>query len=417
MPLQRALKPDVVVVGGGVSGLAAAVDLASHDLSVLLVEQKQRCGGRTYSFVDKETGDEADNGQHLMMGCYHSTLTFLSTIGTLSAVKIQKKLSVSFRDEQGGVFRLQSAPLPGAIGVLAGLLRLRSLSVLQRLSLLRVGAAVLFANPDKDERLRSITVTQWLDELHQSEASRKYLWNIIAIGTLNEYPDVASAALFAKVLQSAFLGSAADSAMVIPTKGLSGILVDGAVEYLEDHQSSVLLNTSVDRLLTKGDIVSGIALNSGVTMNPRAVISAVPFFDLPGMLTGEQLTMLPMMSTLDRFVPSPIVSIHLWFDRHFMKEEFVALLDSPIHWVFNKSRIFGGLTMGSSISRWSSAPPGILSKKRRMRSPRWRSTSCSVSIRRAGEQRLCVRWSSRRSGRLFHHDPRCRGTARAIRRR
>jgi len=340
MPSQRVPKPDVVVIGGGVSGLAAAVDLASHDLSVLLIEQKQHCGGRTYSFLDKDTGDEVDNGQHLMMGCYHSTLKFLSTINTLSDVRIQKQLSVTFRDERRGEFLLRSAFLPGAAGVLAGLLRLRSLSGLQRISLLRVGAALMFASPDDDHRLQSITVTQWLNELHQSEASRKYLWNIIAIGTLNESPDVASAALFAKVLQSAFLGSGADAAMVIPTKGLSRILVDAAVEFLEQHHSAVLMNTSVDRLVTSGDVVSGIGLSSGETITPRAAISAVPYFDLPKMLGEDHVRLFPKMNTIGQFIPSPIISIHLWFDRHFIDEDFVALLDSPVQWVFNKSRMY-----------------------------------------------------------------------------
>jgi len=83
--------PDVLIIGGGVAGLAAAVDCSSRGLSVLLVEQKPRLGGRTYSFIHQETGDEVDNGQHLMMGCYHSTLKFLKQIDRLDLVEIQKK--------------------------------------------------------------------------------------------------------------------------------------------------------------------------------------------------------------------------------------------------------------------------------------------------------------------------------------
>lgn len=347
MQFQEVRNPDVVVVGSGVSGLTAAVDLASYNFSVLLVEQKQHCGGRTYSFVDKETGDEVDNGQHLMMGCYHSTLKFLTTINTLSDVSIQKRLSVIFRHERRGVFRLKSAPLPGMLGLLAGLLGLKTLSMTQRLSLLRVGAAVIFARPENDERLQSISVAQWLDELHQPAVNQEYLWNIIAIGTLNDSPAVVSAALFAKVLQSAFLGSGSDSSMVVPTKGLSRVLVDGAIEFLAKHRSSVRLNTSVDRLLVRGGNVSGVLLNTGETVSPRAVISAVPYFDLPKMFGEDDLQALPKVEMADQFVSSAIVTIHLWFGRHFMEEEFVALLDSPIHWVFNKSKIFGRMEEGT----------------------------------------------------------------------
>ena len=341
MPFQQAPKPDVVVIGGGVSGLAAAVDLASRDLSVLLVEQKQHCGGRTYSFADKETGDEVDNGQHLMMGCYHSTLKYLSTIGALSEVSIQKKLSVTLRDPRRGAQKLQSASLPGALGVLAGLMGFKSLSLAGRLSLLRVCAAVLLARPDDDERLQSVTVRKWLDGLHQSETARKYLWNIIAIGTLNESPETASAALFAKVLQAAFLGSGRDSSLIIPKKGLSRVLVDGAVVFLVHHRSSVLLGTAVERLVTAGEHVSGVVLSDGQTIVPRAVVSAVPHFDLPKLLAHDGARLPDQMQAPGRFVSSPIISIHLWFDRRFMEEDFVALVDSPVHWVFNKSGMYG----------------------------------------------------------------------------
>ena len=263
MQFPKGRNPDVLVIGGGVSGLTAAVDLASRNFSVLLVEQKHHCGGRTYSFVHRETGDEVDNGQHLMMGCYHSTLKFLSTIGALSRVTVQKKLSVIFRNAGGGVFRLQAGPFPAPADILFGLLRLKSLTLLQRLSLMRVGAALLFAKPDADRELQSLTVDQWLDRLHQPKENREYLWNIIAIGTLNDSPSVVSAALFVKVLRSAFMGKKGDSSMVIPHEGLSSVLVDGAVEYLNNRNCEVRTGTSVDRILTKGNAVERVGPEFG----------------------------------------------------------------------------------------------------------------------------------------------------------
>lgn len=341
MQSRRGPDPDVVVLGGGVSGLTAAVDLASHGFSVLLLEQKQHCGGRTYSFIEKQTGDDVDNGQHLMMGCYHSTLKFLSTIGTISDLAIQQNLSVTFRHAQRGVFRLEAARLPAPFNVLAGLLRLKSLTFSERLSLLRVGAAIAVAHPDTDETLQALTVSEWLEKLHQPAANREYLWNIIAIGTLNDSPDVVSAALFAKVLKSAFLGTRTDSSMAIPRKGLSEVFVAGALKFLDSHNGEVRLGTSVVRMSFHGDVISEIELSSGEKIVPRVVVSAVPYFDLASAVGEEAARLLPETNVADQFVASAIVTIHLWFDRRFMEEEFVALLDSPIHWVFNKSKIFG----------------------------------------------------------------------------
>jgi zeta-carotene desaturase len=335
------MQHDVVVIGGGVSGLTAAVDLSSHGFSVLLVEQKQHCGGRTHSFIHKETGDEVDNGQHLMMGCYRSTLRFLTTIGALSAVTIQKNLSVAFQHSERGLFRLQAVSLPAPLNVLVGLLRLKSLTFLQRLSLLRVGVALFFARPDEDTQLQSLTVSKWLAQLHQPEVNKKYLWDILAIGTLNDSPSVVSAALFVNVLQSVFLGSRANSSMVIPKKGLSAVLVDPAINFLTQNNSVVLTNTGVDRVVIKEASVVGVVLSSGETVSTRAVVSAVPYFDAPRIFREGTDVPISELQTPGEFVSSAIVTVHLWFDKNFVDEEFVALLDSPIHWVFNKSKIYG----------------------------------------------------------------------------
>src|SRR5262249_58605126 len=77
--------PPVLIIGGGFAGLAAAVDLAEAGRRVLLLERRSFLGGRAYSFTDKTTGDTIDNGQHLMMGCYHPTLRVLEKIRSLRA--------------------------------------------------------------------------------------------------------------------------------------------------------------------------------------------------------------------------------------------------------------------------------------------------------------------------------------------
>ena len=233
MHLPQGRNPDVVVIGGGVSGLTAAVDLASHGFTVLLVEQKQRCGGRTYSFVHKETGDEVDNGQHLMMGCYHSTLKFLSTINRSSRVTIQKRLSVNFRHAEKGAFRLQSASLPAPANILVGLLRLKSLTLFQRLCYCALGLALFFAHPDTDERLQSMTVEQWLDELHQPKENKELLVEYHCHRHAQRFPGGCLRCAFREGSSIGIHGEKADSSMVIPREGLSSVLVDGAVDYLE----------------------------------------------------------------------------------------------------------------------------------------------------------------------------------------
>lgn len=337
------LHPDVLIIGGGVAGLSAAVDCSRRGLSVMLVEQKQRLGGRTYSFHHPETGDEVDNGQHLMMGCYHSTLKFLKIINCLDLVEIQHNLSIVFRHADKPPTTLQTASLPAPLNVLAGLLRLKSLSFFQRVSLLKVGIEMLMKNPDTNNHLQSISVSQWLDEMNQSEENKQYLWDIIAIGALNDSTERISAALFVKVLRSAFLGSRKNASMIIPKKGLSTVLVDGAVKFLRQRNGKIVLNSTIEKYEIQDSRITNVLLSNMETLHPRAVISAVPYFDIPKLFGDTELIGL---TGLDNFISSPIVTIHLWFDAHFVNEQFAALLDSPIHWVFNKSKIYGKENQG-----------------------------------------------------------------------
>ena len=71
----------VIVIGGGFAGLSAAVELARRGEKVLLLEARPRLGGRATAFTDRHTGERVDNGQHVLLGCYHETFAFLKTIG------------------------------------------------------------------------------------------------------------------------------------------------------------------------------------------------------------------------------------------------------------------------------------------------------------------------------------------------
>ncbi|MFA6469143.1 MAG: hydroxysqualene dehydroxylase HpnE [Bacteroidota bacterium] len=335
--------PDALIIGGGLAGLATAVELSREGYSTLLIEQKPRLGGRTYSFSHPETGDEVDNGQHVMMGCYHATLRLLRTINKEHLVEIQENLSIVFRFPHRTPSLFRTISLPAPLNVLAGLLRLDNLSFRNRLALLRVGLELIVRDPDIDIHLQRISVATWLDELGQPEENKKYLWDIIAIGALNDSTEKISAALFVKVLKSAFFGRRRNSSMVIPKAGLSEVLVNGADDFIRDRKGTILLNTSVDQCEWSETGITSVLLSNGESVQPRVVISAVPYFDLSRVFGDSDVI---GVEGLDRFVSSPIVTIHLWFDAHFVAEQFAALTDSPIHWVFNKSKIYGRENQG-----------------------------------------------------------------------
>ncbi|MBO0860471.1 MAG: FAD-dependent oxidoreductase [Chloracidobacterium sp.] len=346
LTLSLSTSPSVLIIGGGFAGLSAAVDLAESGRRVLLLERRSFLGGRAYSFTDKTTGDTIDNGQHLMMGCYHRTLRFLEKIGSLDKLKFQPDPQVDFLQEEsnGSVSRVsfKCPPLPAPLHLLGGLARLKTIGWADRIRALGVGLAVRALNGGGG-RLAEITVREWLDSLGQSERIQRRFWGPMALATLNETPDLASADMFARVIELGFMRKKSDSAMIISQVGLSDLYTRQAQAFIEDHGGEVRLNSEVSRI----EFVQGVAaqryaatcvtLRSGERIEAEDVISAVPYFALKRMLQAEFAA--AHFPYLDRLKSAPIVSINLWYDGPITDLEFASLLDSPIEWVFNKNAI------------------------------------------------------------------------------
>jgi squalene-associated FAD-dependent desaturase len=333
----------IVVIGGGFAGLAAAVELAGAGKRVLLLERRSFLGGRAYSFTDKTTGDVIDNGQHLMMGCYHHALNFLGKIGALEKLKFQTQPRVDFLDERDGHARFECPSLPAPLHLLGGLFNLQTIGWGDRIGALRVGLELRRMN-GRRAALADLTVHEWLNRLGQSENMQKKFWNVMALATLNESPEVASADMFARVLDQAFLHTKRDSTMVISKVGLSDLYTEDARTLIEARGGEVRLNAEVHQIVFENGRALGVEMRDGERIEAEAVISAVPYFALKRLLTPEDLAGKECFRNIDRFKSAPIVSINLWYEEQVTDLEFVGLLDSQIEWVFNKNSIIGEAT-------------------------------------------------------------------------
>ncbi len=345
--------PDVLILGAGLAGLSAGVELAQRGRRVLVLEQRPYAGGRTRSFVDPTTGDTVDNGQHLMMGCYAATRRYLSLIGSDHLTSLQPTLRIDFIHPGGHTASLTCPSLPAPLHVGVGMLDLSSLSLVDRLKLLQVGAAIVGTSPRKEQWLDTMTVDAWLTHLGQSESSRRHLWDIIAIGALNERPEKVSALLFFRVLRAAFLHDAQNASMLIPRAGLSEVLIDPAVRFIEQHGGIVRTGQDVTAVDITGDRIRSVRTEAGTAYSAPATICALPFFAFerafPASVVRTQKP-LPSAPLEERFRPSTILGINLWFDRDVMTQEFAALLGSRIHWVFNRTRMTGAGGPGMQLS-------------------------------------------------------------------
>lgn len=331
------MKP-VVVVGGGLSGLAAAVGLAGASIPVILCEQLPAAGGRAYSFRDRGTGEIIDNGQHVLLAAYSRTMDFLSTIGTRGHLAIQPVPLLRFHHPTRGFRSFRMAAMPSPLNLLAGAVMTDLFGAADRLRLLRVGARLATFDAASPGSVALMTIEQWLDGAGQSEELKRSFWEPLATAVMNEQIGRASAKVFLHSLRRAFLGAGSGGALAVPTVGLSELYVNAAIRCIERKGGRVRTGARVARLTPLGEMIPSVHLAGGEEIVCSAVILAVPPHALPGLLpeNGETRRMIASAAAMP---VSPIVSIHLWFPEDFMPVESLGIIGRRIQWVFNRRMI------------------------------------------------------------------------------
>jgi len=321
----------VVVLGAGYAGLAAAAELVLRGHEVTLIEGRALLGGRAHSFVDTKSGLVLDNGQHILMGCYRETLALLGQLGVKDRLYSPPRMQVPFVSEKGPSLLAATAPAP--LHLLSALLGFGELSAGDKL--VAIGLALRLRcglEPHADE-----TVEVWLRRWRQTPNLVRALWEPLCIAALNEPVSTGSARLFATVIRRSFLGGADDSAILLSRVGLSELFAPEVKRLLEMCGGKLRLQTMVTALNFDGSILREIKLGDGASLQPEAVVSALPWNVLRGLLPQES----KLGQACRQIGDAPIVSLHLWMDRPILNEPFVGILDSPVHWVFSRDHIHG----------------------------------------------------------------------------
>lgn len=332
-------RPDVLIAGGGLAGLTAACEIADAGLQVLLVEKRPVLGGRTYSHEDRRSGLEVDNGQHVFLGCCTEYIRFLKRLGAYDRTRLQARLRVPIIDKIWGHSLLEGASLPAPLHLLPSLLRFRSLSPAEK-----VWAAYAFAQLRGVDRanasgLDDITFRQWLRQRRQTPNAIASLWNLIIQPTLNEHISQVSADLGLMVFQEGFLKSRDGANVGWARVGLSSLLPEAARRYVEERGGEVRVGVGVDAVEVDGGTVARAFADSGELVAHHYIL-AVPHGKLLPLLPSG-LRAAPFFDRLRRITGSPIVNVHLWYDRPVWAEQFAAFLNTPVQWVFNKSKLWG----------------------------------------------------------------------------
>ena len=366
----------VVVVGGGLSGLAAAVRLTSHGVPPLLLEQRPYLGGRAYSFVDESTGTVIDNGQHVLIAGYSRTMAFLDLIGTHHLLAVQDIPELPFHHPSRGFCTFGLPRLPSPLHLAAGIIATDLFAPADKVRMVRAGLALRRGREavTGGERARGsgaagaaghglgagdMTVEEWLDAHGQSAETKRSFWEPLAIAIMNEHIAAASASVFLRAVRTAFLADPHGAALALPTVGLSELFVDPARAYLERGGAAVRTGADVAEVVLEGDRVCAVKLRDGERVPCAGLVMALPPYRLPALLPVS-LRDAGRLATAAGIPHSPIVSIHLWFDTDFMPERVLGVIGLHIQWVFNRRKICGEGGGGGHLSVVISAGHSIV---------------------------------------------------------
>ena len=312
-----------VVVGGGLAGLSAALELVDKGHEVTLLEARPTVGGKVQTLPKREGDPEPppDNGQHIALGCFTDYLEFLERIGSRDKIR-RLPLELTVIDEQG-----RSAKIGYGLG---SLLRYRHLSLRDRLRI-----AVLVARLPRLEARQGESFGEFLRRHRQTGTAIERFWDVFIRPGLNLRTDEVDAETARFTVLRALRSGRAASDLVLPAAPLGHMHGDAAVRALEQAGARVQTGARVDDL---GDL------------DADAVVLALPPEETSRLL-GENWT----------FDHSPIVSVHLLFDRVILRQPMAALLGSDAHWIFDRGVLTGqDPDQGQYLTVVSSAVPELL---------------------------------------------------------
>ena len=331
----------VIVIGGGLAGLAAGVALAESGWRVRLFEQRPFLGGRATSYVLPD-GEHVDNCQHVTLGCCTNLDDFYLRIGAAGKIKYFDRLL--FLDPQGRKGEMRAGLLPAPFHLTGSFATFAPLTLLDKLSIARAMLDILETqgNPADLQEDGGISMLEWLRRRSQTKRAIERFWRVVLVSALDEELDRTDARFGVDVFWKAFLSNSTGYRMGVPAVPLAN-LYDGCKSEIERRGGEVILRAPVRGLKIENGELSGIRFDEAREETADAYVFAVPHTALAELLPESMKQGDPSLANLDKIKVAPITGVHLWFDRQVMREPFVTLLDTTTQWIFNKTALYANL--------------------------------------------------------------------------
>jgi squalene-associated FAD-dependent desaturase len=350
----------VVVIGGGLAGISAAIGLADAGLDVTLLEARPWLGGATCSFARR--GLTIDNGQHVFLRCCETYRSLLARLGVTASCSLQDRLDLTVVSPDRTA-RVHRSGLPAPLHLARSLAGYRLLSATERAKAAAAAVALQFVDVERDDR----SLAEWLARHGQDERARRAFWDLLSLSALNVGADSADLPLAAAAFSTALLAGRANADIGIPLVPFSKLHGGPATELLSQLRVTVRLGVRATavRVGPAGgyDVRLAYGAQSGARsgvpgsgagelpfereavyehgpteINAAGIVLAVPAWDAAELAPAALAEDAARWSSLE---PSPVVSLHVVYGNPVTQLPFAAAVDSPVHWVVDKTESAG----------------------------------------------------------------------------
>lgn len=301
------------IIGAGISGLSAGVRLAKAGYRVHVHEATQQIGGRCRSYYDAATDLVIDNGNHLLLSANHHVLAYARVIGSEAGLVGPERAQFDFVDIRTGqrwLLDLGKGRLP--LWLFDRNRRVPDTGISDYLAL----SPLIWAGTGKVIGTTIPCKGTLYDRLVQP----------LLLAALNCDPPEGSAGLAGAIVRETLLAGGQACRPLIARDGLSGVLIDPAVKFLEGKGGSVRTGREVRALQSAGGRVTGLTFgDETVALGPDdvAVLAAPP---------RPAMALLPGLTAPTKF--RAIVNAHFRVDPPRGAPPIQGVIGGLVEWLF-----------------------------------------------------------------------------------
>lgn len=346
----------VVIVGGGLAGLAAATQLAAEGQSVLLLEARSFLGGRVFSYTHKETGEIIDNCQHGYTPAYQELYRYLCRIGAKRYFTFPETEAI-MRDPLHGLISLARGPrkngVIGPLNMVLGFLLQKNIPFPDKLRYVAVAIRLAVDVKRGSKRIYHKTADEWLNGAGMPLSVRRAFLDLVITSIWNEETTRVSAgclvdfininAAYAKAGSDPSLPQLPEVGFTVgyPRTDFGTAFIEPGVRFIREHGGEVRTNYMVTGLrLDASGAIAGLATTDGPEIQGCAYVLTIPPTRLAKLLHDSPLRQDVFFAGVENIKASPIIAAHLWFDGPLkMKAKGEFIVDSTTHFIFDRNAI------------------------------------------------------------------------------